>query len=69
MKKFNSLQVTFIPVDEYDIRYTYDGFKSDSGLNVTCESNTSGDKLSEIIKSISEVHYKKLIGISKNRRY
>ena len=69
MKNFNNLQISFIPIRNNRLTYTFNRFKSDSGLNVTCENNTSGDMLSEIIESISETHYRKLIGISKNRRY
>ena len=44
--------------------HTYNRFKSDEMLNVTCENAITGDKLSEILLQVSEVQYKRLIGIT-----
>ena len=61
MKRFENLQITFIPIDRDDIHYTYDRFKCYDGLNVTCENCINGNESGMTIKRITEDYMKKLI--------
>ena len=61
MKRFENLQIKFIPIDSYNIRYTYDRFKCYDGLNVTCENCINGNESGMTIKRITEDYMKKLI--------
>ena len=61
MKRFENLQIKFIPIDCGEIRYTYDRFKCYDGLNVTCERCIDGNELGMTIKRITEDYMKKLI--------
>ena len=61
MKRFENLQITFIPIDRDNIHYTYDRFKCYDGLNVTCENCINGNESGMTIKRITEDYMKKLI--------